>query len=207
MRSSSSAPQNAKRTLFSSLIPDPASLIADSRLYAEPEPLSLIPGPAGTESRCEPWTTTRFGSPPLLSASTLAACRISDVVSVVDVHGHGVRSDQQVVQFFPVGEGDADDRDVEVGGAERPEEQAVTPQVGLTLVEDDHGRRARFLGVERLVVERARPPLDQARPCRVKSPTKSASSQPAFEELAVGPGGNWLSATSLTLAVTSPLPE
>jgi hypothetical protein len=38
-------------------------------------------------------------------------------------------------------------------------------------------------------------------------PTKSPTSQPAFDELGVGPGGNWLSFTSCTLAVTSLLPE
>ena len=36
---------------------------------------------------------------------------------------------------------------------------------------------------------------------------KSPGSQPAFEELGVGPGGIWLSLTGMMSPVTSPLPE
>jgi hypothetical protein len=44
---------------------------AVSRIAALPEPLSLMPGPAFTESRCAPTMTTLFALPPTDSASTL----------------------------------------------------------------------------------------------------------------------------------------
>ena len=44
---------------------------AISRIVAEPEPLSLIPGPTPTESRWAPTTITLFGSPLVVSAMTL----------------------------------------------------------------------------------------------------------------------------------------
>ena len=36
---------------------------------------------------------------------------------------------------------------------------------------------------------------------------KSAGSQPALDELGVGPGGTWLSSAGMMSPVTSPLPE
>ena len=41
-----------------------------SRIVAEPEPLSLMPGPTPTLSRCAPTTMTLFGSPSRVSATT-----------------------------------------------------------------------------------------------------------------------------------------
>jgi hypothetical protein len=57
-----------------------ASAIASST--AEPLPLSLMPGPRLTLSRCAPSTITWFGSPPRVSAMILQVMRISSVVLV-----------------------------------------------------------------------------------------------------------------------------
>ena len=50
--------------------------IAVSRIAALPEPLSLIPGPASTESRCAPDMTTLSSFLPFFSASTLLVGRV-----------------------------------------------------------------------------------------------------------------------------------
>jgi hypothetical protein len=104
-----------------------------------------------------------------------------------------------------VGEGHRDHRDGEVGAAERPGERVGA--AGLALVEDDHRDGAGLLGVGRLDREVAPSALDQRATLPAVKPAKSAASQPAVDEPGVGPGGNWLSATSWTGAVTSPLPE
>ncbi|SKT85682.1 Uncharacterised protein [Mycobacteroides abscessus subsp. abscessus] len=69
---SSSAPQNANRTAFftSGLGP---SCSAVSSTAAVPVPLSLIPGPSGTLSRCAPAMTTSVVAPVLVCAITLRA--------------------------------------------------------------------------------------------------------------------------------------
>src|SRR4051794_2056740 len=59
-----------KRILFFGLTP--RSPCANSTSAAEPEPLSLMPGPGPTLSRCAPTTTTLFGSPPRVSAITFS---------------------------------------------------------------------------------------------------------------------------------------
>ena len=51
-----------------------------SRIAAVPDPLSLIPGPSPTESRCAPTTTCFVGSPFLLVASTLNVSTVTVVV-------------------------------------------------------------------------------------------------------------------------------
>ncbi len=57
--------------------------IAVSRMAADPEPLSWIPGPALTESRCAPTTTTLLSLRPGSSASTLRVGSVSAPVSVL----------------------------------------------------------------------------------------------------------------------------
>ena len=57
------APQNAKRTAFVTS-GEPPSRVAISSRAATPDPLSLMPGPSGTESRCAP-TSTTCSVPPL----------------------------------------------------------------------------------------------------------------------------------------------
>ena len=81
-RPSSSAPHQANRRWFvvCRLARDTAS--ATSSNDAEPDPLSLMPGPASTLSRCAPTTTTLPGSPFLVSARMLTVRRISDSVLV-----------------------------------------------------------------------------------------------------------------------------
>jgi hypothetical protein len=69
MRPDSSAPHHAKRTALVGLTL--AICSATSRMAADPEPLSLMPGPAWTESRCAPAMTTLLGLPHLLWAMTL----------------------------------------------------------------------------------------------------------------------------------------
>src|SRR5262249_53465695 len=54
MRPRSSAPQNAKRTPPGVWVGPGANRSAASSTTAEPLPLSLIPGPSGTLSRCAP---------------------------------------------------------------------------------------------------------------------------------------------------------
>jgi hypothetical protein len=75
LRSASWAPHHAKRTVFCGWTW--AICNATSRSAALPEPLSLIPGPARTESRCAPAITTLLSSPVFVSASTLNVVLIS----------------------------------------------------------------------------------------------------------------------------------
>ena len=75
-RPDSSAPHQAKRTRFSGLIFSFFIWMASSRLNAEPEPLSLMPGPSGTESRCEPTIVVLSGLP-VVSARMLVDVRRS----------------------------------------------------------------------------------------------------------------------------------
>ena len=56
---------------------------AVSRMVAEPLPLSLMPGPSTTESRCAPTTTVRPLRPVGVSAITLYVGRVSLTVEVV----------------------------------------------------------------------------------------------------------------------------
>ncbi len=65
-RPSSSADHHANRTAL--LVENLASWIGTSRIPIEPEPLSLIPGPASTEA---PRARMLFLSPPLVVAITL----------------------------------------------------------------------------------------------------------------------------------------
>ena len=86
---SSSAPHHAKRTLFVSPFPPVLNMLtlefrerATSRSVAVPLPLSTMPGPDVTESRCAPATTTLSARPPGVSAITLLVWRISAMVDV-----------------------------------------------------------------------------------------------------------------------------
>ena len=63
-------------------MPSSAISSAISRMVEEPLPLSLMPGPAITESRWAPTTTTRSSLPVGESARTLLVVRVSFVVSV-----------------------------------------------------------------------------------------------------------------------------
>jgi hypothetical protein len=65
----SSAPHHAKRTVLAGF--SFAICCAVSRMAALPEPLSLMPGPASTESRCAPAITTLSSLLPGSSAITL----------------------------------------------------------------------------------------------------------------------------------------
>ncbi len=69
-RPSSSAPQKANRTAFLTCGELP-SCTAVSSMAATPEPLSLMPGPSGTLSRCAPVMTTSCVDPVLVCAMTL----------------------------------------------------------------------------------------------------------------------------------------
>src|SRR3954451_15347733 len=71
----SSAPQNANLRCWRGFTFSADSSSAISRIVALPLPLSLIPGPAATESRWAPTTSTLFGSPVLESAITLYVVR------------------------------------------------------------------------------------------------------------------------------------
>src|SRR5690349_15143271 len=70
-RPCSSAPHHAKRRWLREVLPLPAQASAASRTAAEPVPLSLMPGPDDTLSRCAPVITTCSGSPPGQSATRL----------------------------------------------------------------------------------------------------------------------------------------
>ena len=79
-RPSSSAPQKAKRTaLVTGGAPPRCTAVSSSA--AVPDPLSLIPGPAGTESRCAPAITTWSGLPVVVWATTLRLRRSSVVAA------------------------------------------------------------------------------------------------------------------------------
>ncbi len=75
MRPDSSAPHQAKRSVFCGL--SLAICSATSSRAAEPLPLSLMPGPACTESRCAPAITTLLLLVPRSSAITFTCGRLS----------------------------------------------------------------------------------------------------------------------------------
>jgi hypothetical protein len=66
-RPNSSAPYHMYRTVLRGWMPRCAMTRASSRIIADPEALSLMLGPWGTESRCVPTTTTLLGSVPARS--------------------------------------------------------------------------------------------------------------------------------------------
>ena len=74
---SSSALQNANRTVASSSRPSAETCRATSRIVAVPDPLSLMPGPSITESRCPPTMSTRDGSPAGVSARRLVVVAVT----------------------------------------------------------------------------------------------------------------------------------
>ena len=75
IRPLSSAPHHARRTVFCGLTFAICSAI--SRSAADPLPLSLMPGPACTESRCAPAMTTLSSLTPGSSAMTFFCGRCS----------------------------------------------------------------------------------------------------------------------------------
>ena len=83
---SSSPVQNAKRTVRG-VGPRSASRSASSRMVMVPDPLSLMPGPSMTESRCPPimitWSGVAPGPDPSRSPMTLAVSRSSFRVCTV----------------------------------------------------------------------------------------------------------------------------
>ena len=76
------------RTWLTGSMPSSAICSAVSSCAAEPEPLSLMPGPSITESRCAPDTTTRSVRPVVGRAITFSDSRTSDTVLVVTVKRH-----------------------------------------------------------------------------------------------------------------------
>ena len=83
----SSAPHHAKRTALvtGGALPSRSAI---SSWPAEPDPLSLIPGPAGTESRCAPAMTTSSARPVVVWAMTLRVT--TDVARVASTSVTGV---------------------------------------------------------------------------------------------------------------------
>jgi hypothetical protein len=72
-----------KRTLLRGLTLVICSAI--SRITAEPDPLSLIPDPTPTESRCAPTTITLSGSPLWVSAITLWVTYVTGRQSILNL--------------------------------------------------------------------------------------------------------------------------
>ena len=121
---------------------------------AVPEPLSLMPGPAATESRCAPSMTFLRWSPLRLSAITLSKYRGVVVASTtIRAVGFGVVSSALADL---VGGEHGRDRVVR----RRLDEQRVRP-ARVALVVEDHADRARIGGERQLLHERARAALDQ----------------------------------------------
>ncbi len=83
IRPSSSAPHQARRILFFGSMPSSVICCAISSRVALPVPLSLIPGPSATLSRCAPAMTTCLALPPGDSAITFSAVRSSECVVVL----------------------------------------------------------------------------------------------------------------------------
>ena len=128
-----------------------------------PEPLSLMPGPASTESRWAPTTTVRSARPVGVSARTLddsvvmtRACTATRTLTVASRLDHAEK-------LLADGEGGADHRQRHLGRIERPEDSAdpIVARIRIPLVEDDDGSRARGLCVRRLLAEGAGAALDQ----------------------------------------------
>ena len=194
----SSAPHHAKRSVFSGFSFEICWAISSSA--AEPLPLSLMPGPACTESRCAPAITTLSSFVPGSSAMTLTCGRDSGAVD------HDVRRRAGLREGCAVGEARADDRDGQrrlVDAEERAGDRGPRAVGRVALVEDDDRLGAGRLGVDRLDAERRRCRAGSARCRRARqsSPAKSAASQP----LVTGSrGGSRLMSTGITLPVTSP---
>ena len=158
-------------------------------MTAAPLPLSLMPGPASTESRWAPTTTTLFGSPFGESAITFVVLRVSEKVEVVRWTCTGPAL-VAAYSSAPVGEVEADHRDG-AGGPERPGEGFVAAR--LALVEDGNRGVAGILGVLCLHREVAGPALDQGhlRQCG-RGGNEVTGSQPDVE-LGAGVGGMTMS--------------
>ena len=142
---------------------------ATSSSEADPLPLSLMPGPACTESRCAPAITTLSSFVPVSSAITFFCGRCSGRGTDDACRRSRLREGDTLI------EARADDGDaVRHGRAIGPRRRVATmsPAVGrVALVEDDDRFGARLLGEERLVTEVARTALDQRDVC---SPRKWA---------------------------------
>src|ERR1700691_5364344 len=86
---SSSAPQKPNRTAL--WIPgELPNCKAVSRTATNPDPLSLMPGPSGTLSRCAPAITTSLVDPVLVCAITLRAWMVLVSAESCTVAGPGV---------------------------------------------------------------------------------------------------------------------
>src|ERR1700739_2143370 len=85
---SSSAPQKPNRTALwiSGELPNCSAV---SRTAATPDPLSLMPGPSGTLSRCAPAITTSVVDPVLVCAMTLRALKLWTLALSLMVVGPG----------------------------------------------------------------------------------------------------------------------
>ena len=126
-----------------------------------PEPSSLMPGPAGTESRCAPTTTTWSGSPPRVSAITCGRKRSVKLPVDLEVHGRVLAllvGLQQLVAEGVAGD-HRGDRRRRVGLV--VDEDRVLPRRRVALVVDDHARGAGRLRQRPLVDEGARAALDE----------------------------------------------
>src|ERR1700753_3328378 len=82
----SSAPQKPNRTALCTCGELP-SCSAVSRTAATPEPLSLMPGPSGTLSRCAPAMTTALVDPVLVCAMMLRALKLATLALSLMVVG------------------------------------------------------------------------------------------------------------------------
>ena len=146
---------------------------------------------------------TRFGSPPGVSARTFAVWRISEIVDVLTCTVTGpppsrVCSSWPIANVVPItGMWKSGVPSVPTIASVRP----GWPSLKMTTAEAPAVCALSALSWNEHVPRW----ISATRPGT--KPAKSAASQPAFDELGVGPGGNWLSFTSCRLAVTSPLPE
>ena len=120
--------------------------MAISSSVAEPVPLSLMPGPSATLSRCAPAITTLSALPVFVSAITFSVERVSTCVVGLDVDRRPRRAVGDAVgELLAQLEAGVDRRDL--GELAEGAEDRRPSRPGLALVEDDRRGRARLGGV------------------------------------------------------------
>ena len=197
IRPDSSAPHHAKRSVFCGF--SLAMFSAISSRAAEPLPLSLMPGPAWTESRWAPAITTLSLLVPGSSAITFTCGRSSGGSTTMNAVEPACASAAPSANEAPT-----------TGivtrcaaGNERADDQPF-PRWRVALVEDDHGLGPCRLGVDRLDRERAGPALDQGD----VAPTAEVSAEVGGLATARhgARGRTRLMSTGITLPSTTPNP-
>ena len=173
-------------------------------MVAVPDPLSLIPGPVGTESRWAPTTTVSDASPPGASARRFVVVRVSLIVVVTSRTSTrpvaaSAASSLPTAKVATIA-GMANGRpSVTSGSPLRPGTPGVPSLKSTRPAAPAVSAFAAFTSISHV-------PRCTSAIAPAGKPAKSASSQPLVLVLAVGPGGS-VRSTGTRGPVTAAAPE